>query len=299
MGTDNVFGTASNGDSVRLTAGMVVRLNGNKTIVRAQADSPPNLQGLCGVVLSGSVAPGSPVNTVMESFRQPVLLETGLTPIAKQTLYVSATVAGCATNVAPANAVAIGTIEDVANYATTSQVFAALSILPSIAGGAQGAQGAQGSQGATGTGSQGAQGAQGAQGSQGAQGAQANTPIVYTATVDLMTPGFYNFNTPLVAGKKFIFITGRLLIQTRDASLTTGPTLLLAQNGVDSSQAVALSTANINSQAAPTNISATWTISGGLPDMTTNPMQLHVSVAAAGAGLTTCTGTFYLTAIYA
>lgn len=169
MGTDNVYGTPNNGDSVALTLGMVVRLSSNKTVVRAQADSTPHLQGLSGVVNSGSVAPHGVLNVVCEAFRQPVLLETGLTPVAGQTLYVSATVPGRATNVAPGTAVAIGTIEDVGNYATTSRVFAAVSI-PATASGGSGAQGAQGFQGAT--------GAQGSQGSQGAQGVGGVSQII-------------------------------------------------------------------------------------------------------------------------
>lgn len=124
MGTDSVYGTPNNGDSVSLTIGMVVRISTNKAVVRAQADSTAHLQGLCGVAGSGSIAPGGPVNVVANAFRQPVLLETGLTPHAGDTLYVSAAVAGRATNVAPATAIAIGTVEDVGNYATTGLVFA-------------------------------------------------------------------------------------------------------------------------------------------------------------------------------
>jgi len=119
----------------------------------------------------------------------------------------------------------------------------------------------------------------------------------YVATVDFRTPGFYVFNTPTVAGKHFVFLAGRAIFQTRDAALTTGPTIFLAQNGVDVSQAVAMSTAVINPQAAPENISASWSATA-LQDMTTFPLQLHVSVGAAGTGLTTCAGQFEIIGIY-
>jgi hypothetical protein len=133
--SDNVYGVTENGDTVALTRGMVVRIVANKSVVRAQADSTPHLQGLCGIVNAGSVAPGGPSTPIVcEAFAQSVLLEVGLTPIAGQTLYVSAAVAGRATNVQPTNAVAIGTIEDASTYTLNGTVFATVAIPAAIEG---------------------------------------------------------------------------------------------------------------------------------------------------------------------
>lgn len=118
-----------------------------------------------------------------------------------------------------------------------------------------------------------------------------------TATFDLRTPGFYAFNTPTVAGKTFVAVLGRLVLLTRDAALTTAPTILFAQNGVDISVAVVPGTAAINSQAAPENTASLPSVMP-MPDMTTFPIQLHISVGAAGAGLTTCQAYFLLQGLY-
>ena len=133
MGTDLLQGTTTNGDSVSLVYGMVTRIVANNTVARAQADSAAHLQGLYGVVISGSVAPGGPsVVQATNATKAKVLLEIGLTPRAGQTLYVSATVAGHATNVAPATAIAIGVIEDASSYAIDGRVYAAIEIAAEV-----------------------------------------------------------------------------------------------------------------------------------------------------------------------
>lgn len=114
-----------NGDVVNLTQGMIVRQTGGtaNTVVRAQADSAPNSQGVLGVVISGIVAPGGVV--LVESVgRQPVLLETGLTLTNGETIFLSATAAGRGTNVEPGivSPVTIGTILDTTLYTTQTKV---------------------------------------------------------------------------------------------------------------------------------------------------------------------------------
>lgn len=133
MPSDNVYGVLRNADSAALTRGMVVRMSTTNSIVRALADSTADLQGLVGVLNSGIVGiGGNASNIVSSSLRQQVLLETGLTPAAGQTLYISSTVAGRATNVAPATyPVPIGIIGDVSAYSRNSTVVAAV-VMPGL-----------------------------------------------------------------------------------------------------------------------------------------------------------------------
>lgn len=123
MATNAVYGTPSNGDTVALSRGMIVRRDG-AGVVRAQADNLSNLNALAGVVIAGSVAPGGPVNTVSVGFRQQVLLEAGLTPASGDSLYVSATQAGYCTTIAPALGESIGIVEDAGSYTNNQRVFA-------------------------------------------------------------------------------------------------------------------------------------------------------------------------------
>jgi hypothetical protein len=178
---DGIHTPAANGTGTPLVQGELVRLTGDDSVGRMQADSTGHLLGYMGVIRSGVVNPGGPVDACLSGVL-PVLLETGLTPVAGQTLYVSATVAGRATNVAPGIAFAIGSVKNASAYALTGRVVA--TVLGSGASGSQGAQGAQGTpggpqgfqgpQGAPG-GGQGFQGATGAQGAQGGPGAQGTT----------------------------------------------------------------------------------------------------------------------------
>lgn len=124
MATDSVTVSPTyNGDSVSLTAGMIVRLKpgANNNVVRAQADSAAHVQGVNGVVISGSSAPTGVV-TVVCTGRETVQMESGLVPAVGDTVYVSATVAGKGTNVLPVDVSAIGTIADVSNYALLGTV---------------------------------------------------------------------------------------------------------------------------------------------------------------------------------
>ena len=167
-----------NGDSVSLTSGMIVRLKpgANNNVVRAQADSALHVQGVNGVIVSGSSAPGGVV-TVSCIGRTPVQMESSLVPSVGDTVYVSSTVPGKGTNVQPANIATIGSIADISNYVASGTVEVDVAIGDQ---GTAGATGPQGFQGATGV--QGFQGSQGPQGPQGPQGAgSAFTSFVTTA----------------------------------------------------------------------------------------------------------------------
>lgn len=147
-----------NGTGTPIVYGELVRITGPNLIGRMQADTLPHLAGYLGVSRSGVANPGGYVDACIEGIT-PILLETGLTPLAGDTLYVSATVAGRATNVAPANVFVVGTVKNASSYLLTKTVNAVVGV-----GGGAGAQGAQGGTG----GAQGAQGGLGAQGSAGA-----------------------------------------------------------------------------------------------------------------------------------
>jgi hypothetical protein len=183
-----------NGTGTQVVRGEVARVSATNTFVRAQADSGPHLAGLVGVNGSGTIGAGGNANIFTTGAVVDVLLETGLTPIAGQTVYVSATVAGRGTNVAPGTAVALGTIETVAQYPRTGLVQIALAFGASGGSGFQGAQGstgvqgAQGFQGTSGSGAQGSQGAQGSTGVQGNQGSQGSTGAQGVTSITTSAP---------------------------------------------------------------------------------------------------------------
>jgi hypothetical protein len=161
--------------------GQLLRFVADNVVGLMQADAAPHLIGYAGVARSGLVGAGA-LDAAVNGIT-PVLLETGLTPVAGQLLYVSATVPGRATNIAPVNLFQIGSIKDASAYTRTGLVIAVVAGVAGGAGGlgaqgAQGSGGAQGSagaQGATGAGAQGSQGANGVQGAQGSSGAQGAT----------------------------------------------------------------------------------------------------------------------------
>lgn len=136
MPSDFLYNTFRNVDSVPLSRGMVVRQSAaaNNSIVRAQADSTPHLQGLVGVVESGIIGINGQANVATASASQIVLLETGLTPARGDTLYVSASVAGRGTNVAPSTAVSLGVIVDTSTYSQNNTVTAVLPLVGATAG---------------------------------------------------------------------------------------------------------------------------------------------------------------------
>jgi hypothetical protein len=136
MPTDSVtLSPLYNGDSVPLTAGMIVRLKAgsNDTVVRALASSSGNVQGTNGVVLSGASAPGTSVLAISIG-RQRVVLEAGLTPAVGDTVYVSAATAGVGTNVIPGVVLPIGSIANVANYSRDNSVIVDVVVASSEAG---------------------------------------------------------------------------------------------------------------------------------------------------------------------
>lgn len=124
----NTYSVQFNGDTVPLTIGMLVRISAARNFVRVKADALANIAGFYGVVISGSAGPRGPVNAVSSSAAQRVLLETGLTPVAGQTLYASATTAGRATNVAPPIALPIGAVVDATAYTRDSSVLATVAV---------------------------------------------------------------------------------------------------------------------------------------------------------------------------
>jgi len=162
---DGSYTTCTNGESTALVKGEVVRIFANNVVKRAL--SPSAVQGQIGVTLSGAGVGGA-VNVCIVGTTQ-VLLQTGLSPTAQQTLYTSASVAGRAA-LTP-NAAPIGIIKDASAYAVNGLVTAVIA-----GGGGGGGGGASGATGATGPagspgGATGATGAGGAAGASGATGA--------------------------------------------------------------------------------------------------------------------------------
>ena len=189
---DGVYVTGFNGESNALKNGEVVRVEEgeNKTVIRAQGDSPDDLVGLIGVVDSGVVGPGGSVNVALKGTRR-VLLEPGLTPSTSDQLYPSPSVAGLATNVPYVGSPVIGVVFDTANYTRDNSVLAVLTESGSGlvgrtgatgASGPAGATGATGPAGATGSGATGATGPRGATGVQGATGSPGGATGVAGAT---------------------------------------------------------------------------------------------------------------------
>lgn len=112
------------------------------------------------------------------------------------------------------------------------------------------------------------------------------------ATVNLQTSNtFTDFAMPLVAGKSFVPIAGKLYVLTRDATLTTGVTFGFGQNGALISGTVALSPATISGRAAPVGIAA-MSAATDVVSAAVFPLQFAVTVGGAGAGLTTLTGLY-------
>ena len=124
-GISNVLTNASGGSVVH---GMIVRGNGNGTFTLAQVDTTPHVAGVLGVNGSGTIANGGPANIFTAGAPVDVLLESGLTPTAGSTVYISASTAGLGTTTAPTTVAAIGTIESAAQYARTRLVQVALAV---------------------------------------------------------------------------------------------------------------------------------------------------------------------------
>jgi len=129
VATNFIFSVLRNDDVVALSRGMVIRVSDDRAVVRAQADTDDNLVGLYGIVGSGIAGVGgNAVVAISHAASEPILLEDGLTPVAGEPLYVSASVAGRATNVAPGIIAPIGVITDVWDYDRNSVVKAMIGV---------------------------------------------------------------------------------------------------------------------------------------------------------------------------
>lgn len=145
----------------RVVVGEIVRVASTKKLEKSQANLADNFAGTIGAVASGSVAPNGPDVAVVLSGRTFVLLETLLTPLAGQVLWLSASVEGRATNIQPSGdgnfIFPIGTIKNADGYARTGGVIGDVNSLDSVynaaianSTGASGVSGATGATGATG-----------------------------------------------------------------------------------------------------------------------------------------------------
>jgi hypothetical protein len=112
-----------------ITEGQVLRLVGDEQVGLAIANTAVNVEGTAGVALSGgTITQSIPMLTNGKCL---VKLEQNLTPVAGDTLYVSATEGGSATNVAPALAVIVGICKDASDYSiSTPYVVADIQIVP-------------------------------------------------------------------------------------------------------------------------------------------------------------------------
>lgn len=118
-----VTSTVANAESSAIITGTIIRISAANAGRCALADSPANVVGLIGPAMVGG-GPGVsfPVALLGDAT---VLMEPGLTLAVDEPIYVSATVAGRATNVAPsANARFLGVIKSTAGYAGSQTVLA-------------------------------------------------------------------------------------------------------------------------------------------------------------------------------
>lgn len=191
MPTDAITTQFYNGEADSLVRSEVVRIFANRTVKRAASGTPA---GTLGVVVSGSIGPGGPVSVEING-ATPVLFVGGLTPVASDTVYVSAT-PGRATTVA--GGPIIGVISDAALYAGLGLCTVVLQGSNTTSGGATGATGAAGATGvtgatgitgATGVGATGVTGATGAVGATGAEGATGATGVGATGATGVGATG--------------------------------------------------------------------------------------------------------------
>lgn len=118
---DQLAQTLFNAGGAVMQFGHIVRVSGDSQLSFAQADSNANLIGTLGAVLSSRVGQGAAV-VVATGGRNKVRLETGLTPLAGQTIYVSAATPGLGTTVRPMNAFIIGEVIDASKYSATNPI---------------------------------------------------------------------------------------------------------------------------------------------------------------------------------
>src|SRR5574342_529091 len=128
---NQVVESFNNAAGVTLSRGMIVRgTTGVRQTLLAQADTLAHLASVLGVANNGTGPAG--LYFAATAGEVEVLLETGLTPVGAQPVFVSASVAGRGTTVAPTLAIQIGTIVDASQYSNTGRVL--VSLLPFLAG---------------------------------------------------------------------------------------------------------------------------------------------------------------------
>jgi hypothetical protein len=109
-----------------LVLGEIVNVRGgNDFVERADATASITFIGTIGVVAVATIS-GGETGAIAVAGEAVVFLEAGLTPIAGQKIYVSATTPGRGTNVAPTNIIPIGVIRSTANYGSANQVSATI-----------------------------------------------------------------------------------------------------------------------------------------------------------------------------
>lgn len=92
--------------------------------------------------------------------------------------------------------------------------------------------------------------------------------------------------------------TARLETHTCDATLSTGLTFSLGQNGVAFVTGQTFSTALFNTFPAPAMLNGN-PVNMIMPDMSAFPLQFQITTGVAGTGLTSCTGRFVIFGYYA
>jgi hypothetical protein len=108
-----------------------------------------------------------------------------------------------------------------------------------------------------------------------------------TAVIDFQTPGFYVLNAPLVAGKQFVPVLGRLIISNRVGTATGGGSFQISQNGVDQTTNGALGASTWNALPGAAAFSQTLNLTTSLLplNMSTFPVQLHIATGVTGTSV--------------
>lgn len=133
--TDQLNKTFFNASGSVLTQGAIIRAaSGVNQASTAFASTGAGVVNVAGVMSSLRAGLGSAFLAQIAGETQ-VLMETGLTPVSGQQVFVSASVAGRGTNVVPVNAVYVGYITDVSKYASQSLVTVVLQLADSSSSG--------------------------------------------------------------------------------------------------------------------------------------------------------------------
>jgi hypothetical protein len=114
--------------------------------------------------------------------------------------------------------------------------------------------------------------------------------LVRSPVFSLLSTGNTNVTMPLLSGKHFVVMTARLSLLTRDSTtVSTGPTLDWKQNGTTiDAFTIPMSAGTFNTN-LPLPISFALAVSNTYSeiDTTTYPLQIGVTVAVSGGGITT------------